>query len=216
MVEPYYDQGGITIYHADCADVLPDVDPARVDLLLTDPPYGIGYDSGHAKHQGSSIDRGMVVGDDSPFDPSHLLHYGRAIIWGGNCFASKLPDWPGWIVWDKVTQNVSQMRGAEAEFAWTNFVTRSRVFRHLWRGAYRDSENGHHVHPTQKPVALMRWVLDNWTEPGDLILDPYMGSGPVARACADLGRRYIGVEIVEEYCEAAVNRLGQMAMVLDA
>ena len=55
----------------------------------------------------------------------------------------------------------------------------------------------------------MRWIVENWTEPGDLVFDPYMGSGPVAKACQELGRRYIGVEIVEEYCQAAVGRLAQ-------
>jgi len=84
----------------------------------------------------------------------------------------------------------------------------------MWAGYKRDSELGHHVHPTQKPVALMRWILDKWTEPGDLVFDPYMGSGPIAQACHELGRRYIGVEIVEEYCQTAVNRLGQQTLAL--
>ena len=61
----------------------------------------------------------------------------------------------------------------------------------------------------------MRWIVDKWTEPGDLVFDPYMGSGPIARACLDLGRRYVGIEIVEEYCQTAVNRLGQLALALE-
>lgn len=215
-VKPYYESDGITIYHADCVDVISLVEPSSVALLLTDPPYGIGYDPQHPKHQGSSIDFAPVVGDESDFDPAPLLRFPRLILWGANCYASRLPDHPGWLVWDKVTQPVSQMRGAEAEFAWTNFVTRPRVFRHLWRGAFRDSENGFHVHPTQKPVSLMKWILGNWTQPGDLIFDPYMGSGPVAQACHEMGRRYIGVEIVERYCEIAVNRLAQGVLTFGA
>ncbi len=95
---------------------------------------------------------------------------------------------------------------------------RVQVFRHLWKGFLTDSEHQpqRRVHPTQKPVALMRWIIDKWTKPGDLVFDPYMGSGPVARACLDLGRRYIGVEIVEEYCQAAVDRVGQLALPLDS
>ena len=215
MSDTYYDHDGITIYHADNADVeWPD--PADVGLLLTDPPYGIGHDPQHPKYQGSSNPLyASVVGDDGPFDPTPLLVYHRCIIWGGNCFASALPDHPGWIVWDKVTQPTSAMRGAELELAWTNCVSRPMMFRHLWRGAYRDSEHGSYLHPTQKPVALMRWSVDKWTKPGDLVFDPYMGSGPVARACLDLGRRYVGIEIVEEYCEAAVDRLGQLALALE-
>lgn len=65
------------------------------------------------------------------------------------------------------------------------------------------------LHPTQKPASLMRVILEEWSAPGELIYDPYMGSGPVAQACRELGRRYIGVEIVEEYCEIAVQRLAQ-------
>jgi DNA modification methylase len=209
-LKPYYDRDGITIWNADCAEVLPLIDPAEVALVLTDPPYGLGYDLLQRKWSQTDADHSeFVVGDQEPFDPAPLLRFGRCVIWGGNCFASRLPDHPGWLVWDKVTQEVSGMRGAEAEFAWTNFVTRSQVFRHLWRGAFRATENGFHVHPTQKPVSLMKWILGNWTEPGDLILDPYMGSGPVAQACHEMGRRYIGVEIVEEYCQVAVNRLAQ-------
>ncbi len=221
-MKPYYDQDGITIYHADCADVLPGIDPSTVDLLLTDPPYGANV-TARQRRQGTTTPGDLsdkwgpgstvhpdVVGDDKPFDPTPLLVFGRCIIWGGNCFASRLPDWPGWIAWDKVTRNgFDNHRIAELEFAWTNFVTRPRLFRHMWAGAFRDSERHTKYHPTQKPVSLMKWVLGQWSEPDDLILDPYMGSGPVAEACYQLGRRYIGVEIEERYCEIAVQRLAQ-------
>jgi DNA modification methylase len=84
----------------------------------------------------------------------------------------------------------------------------------MWTGAFRDSERNVKLHPTLKPVSLMRWIVDRWTQPGDLVLDPYMGSGPVAQACHDLGRRYIGVEIVEDYCRVAANRLAQGVLAL--
>ena len=228
-MKPYYDSGGITIYHADCAEVLPSIDPADVSLVLTDPPYG-SIVTDRQRRQGTTTPGDLtdkwgpgrtvhadVYGDDKPFDPTPLLRYRRLILWGGNCFASRLPDHPGWIAWDKVTRNgFDEHRMAEVEYAWTNFVTRPQVFRHMWAGAFRDSERGTKYHPTQKPVALMKWILDRWTEPGDLILDPYMGSGPVARACADLGRRYIGIEIVEDYCKVAVDRLRQGVLPLEA
>lgn len=221
-MKPYYDEGGITIYHGDCADVLPIIDPSDVALLLTDPPYGSLVTDRQIRQgtttpgdlsdkwgPGSTV-HNAVHNDDRPFDPAPLLRFPRCIIWGGNCFSSRLPEWPGWIAWDKVTRNgLDNHRMAEMELAWTNFVTRPVMFRHMWAGAFRDSERGTAYHPTQKPVALMRWILDRWTEPGDLVLDPYMGSGPIAQACHDLGRRYIGVEIVEDYCKVAVNRLAQ-------
>jgi site-specific DNA-methyltransferase (adenine-specific) len=182
-------------------------------LLLTDPPYGIDYKPDTNKNRGGQFTE-RVHRDDEPFDPSPLIAY-RAIIWGSNNFASRLPDSGGWIVWDKVTRNGINLPRADCELAWSNVSSTPRVFRHMWAGAFRDSERGSALHSSQKPVALMRWILDKWTKPGDLVFDPYMGSGPVARACLDLGRRYIGVEIVEEYCQAAVDRLGQLAFPLE-
>jgi DNA modification methylase len=84
-----------------------------------------------------------------------------------------------------------------------------RMFRHLWRGVCRASEAGQEVlHPTQKPVALMRWCLQRAKlQPGALVFDPYMGSGPVAAACKELGLHYVGCELVEQYCAAAVERV---------
>ena len=213
-MSPYYDRDGITIYHARCEDVLPSIDPDDVGLLLTDPPYGIDLDTDYTKKHGR---RGgtfvSIASDDEPFDPGPLLAYGRCVLWGANNYASRLPDAPAWIVWDKVCLNLpTSYRSAEAELAWTNVTRRMQVFHHQWMGAARDTERGRTLHPTQKPVALMRWIIDRWTEPGDLVLDPYMGSGPIARACADLGRRYFGVELVEEYCAVAVKRLSQQTL----
>jgi DNA modification methylase len=105
---------------------------------------------------------------------------------------------------------------SEAELAWTNLANGIRVYRHKWFGLVRDSEIHYHVHPTQKPVALMRWIIERYTSPGDLVLDPYMGSGPVARACLDTRRRYIGIEIEEQYCAVAVQRLQQSALPLES
>jgi len=212
QVTPYYDVDGTTIYHADCADVFPLVPPEAVDLLLTDPPYGIDLDTDYSALHGSHRVYARVEGDAAPFNPKALLTYGRCVLWGGNHYASRLPDSPSWLVWDKRGHQQSTVF-SDVEMAWTNLGGPAVKYRHLW-GVNRETERGLYVHPTQKPVALMRWIVDRWTEPGDLVFDPYMGSGPVARACADLGRRYIGVEIVEEYCQAAVNRLGQMALPL--
>jgi len=219
-VTPFYDQDGITIYHADCKDVLPLVNPASVDLLLTDPPYGMGYvverqlvgNGNRRVWMGGGL---PVHGDDTPFDPAPLLAFPRLAIFGGNHFHDKLPVSPGWIVWDKTGGGRGPNNTfSDVEMAWTNLTNTPHIYRHLWKGLTRDSEAGKSVlHPTQKPVPLMRWIIEKWSEPGDLVFDPYMGSGPIARACLDLGRRYIGVEIVEEYCQAAVDRLGQQAFV---
>ena len=212
---PYFDRDGIVIYHADCSDVLPDIDPDSVDLLLTDPPYGINLKTDYAKRKRghSRTDYPAVYGDDQPFDPTPLLRYGRCVLWGANNYADRLPPTQSWMVWDrKVNPGVST---AHAELAWTNLGGTVRMFRHMWVGHWRESERHWHVHPTQKPAALMRWIIDRWTKPGDLVLDPYMGSGPVAQACHELGRRYIGIELVEDYCKVAVSRLAQQTLDLD-
>lgn len=214
---PYYDSDGVTIYHADCADVLPLVDPTDVALVLTDPPYGIDLDTDYSKLRDAGYigpDYGRrVAGDTAPFDPAHLVPFGRLFLFGANHYHHRLPEGGQWFVWDKVTRNDVTVRQADGEIAWTNAGGKNCIIRrHMWSGAFRDSERGFTVHPTQKPASLMRWIVGKWTEPGDLVLDPYMGSGPVAQACADLGRRYIGVELVEDYCRVAVERLSQQTL----
>lgn len=207
LPKPYYqdDRNGITIYNADCRDLLPHL--GRFDLLLTDPPYGIDLDT--SARWDWLPDQAPVANDDKPFDPRHLLDPGvPAILWGGNHYASRLPDSKGWIAWDKATRNGLDLKQAEIEFAWTNCMTRPRCFRHMWSGAFRESERGSRLRPTQKPVALMRWCLSFFPD-AKTVIDPYMGSGPVARACKDAGLRYVGIEIVEKYCEIAVKRLAQ-------
>jgi DNA modification methylase len=119
-------------------------------------------------------------------------------------------------VWSKIQSQAiidgrSRMASAPVELAWSNVASNPELFNHFWAGGplHRASERRTSLHPAQKPVALMRWIIDRWASPGDLVLDPYMGSGPIARACLDTGRRYIGIEIEERYCEIAVKRLAQ-------
>jgi site-specific DNA-methyltransferase (adenine-specific) len=209
---PYYQDDAVTIYHGDCREILPGL--PKVDLVLTDPPYGIRYNMEHnpqSKHVESHRGQtGAVRNDDVPFDPSFLMSVGKGrIIWGANCFASRLPDNPAWLVWDKVTKNGLNVRIAECELAWTDCVGKPAVFRHLWSGAFRDSERGSKVHPTQKPVLLMSWCATRPGVPAGVILDPFMGSGPTLRAAKDLGRKAIGIEIEERYCEIAAKRMAQ-------
>lgn len=207
LPEPYYADDAVTIYHADCRDVLPHVVPDDVDLLLTDPPYGMDYKPLRGA-DGSKRWTTSVEGDTSPFDPAPLLTFPRAVLFGANWYADRLPPSGGWIVWDKTPKHIKAgFAQSHAELAWTNLGRSIQKFNYQWGGEARGGEPN--LHPTQKPVALMRWIVDRWTGPGALVLDPYMGSGPIARACADLGRRYIGVEIVEDYCRVAVDRLRQ-------
>lgn len=222
-MRPFYDNAGIQIYLGDCRAILPAL-IERPALILTDPPYGVNENT---KRDSSgrgwrpdiprrAYDYTPVAGDDEPFDPAHILALDcPSILWGANHYANKLPPSPSWLTWDKRDGTTSD-DNADCEHAWTNLGGPARLYRHLWRGMIKASERDQvRMHPTQKPVALMRWCLLRANlAPGALVLDPYMGSGPVAQACKELGLRYIGIELVEQYCERAVMRLSQEVMEL--
>lgn len=220
-MKPYYDDGkGIVIYHADCREVLPTL--GRVDLVLTDPPYGIDIVRSDGKMGGTSKDikrwagqinpvYAPVHGDDKPIDPAMVLDAGRKhILWGGNYIADKLPPSPTWLIWYKRINGI-QNDFSDCELAWSDIGGPARVFQHMWMGMLRDSEQGIHLHPTQKPVALMSWCLA--CVPGiAIVIDPYMGSGPVLEAAKNVGLTAIGIEIEERYCEIAARRLSQQVL----
>ena len=198
----------IQLFLADCRDLIPRL--PKPDLVLTDPPYGMAY---HPRRGGRGSMRWadqLIVGDDQPFDPAHLLALGRCVLWGGNWYADKLPASGGWLVWDKTPKGRKEgFHASDAELAWTNCCSSVRKFSLQWGGQARNGEA--FFHPTQKPVGLMRWILEQFTSAGDLVLDPYMGSGPVAQACRELNRRYIGIEIAENHFRATQARLAQLS-----
>mgnify|MGYP001566311637 CR=1 FL=1 len=214
---PYYEHGGITIYHGDCREILPSL--PKVDLVLTDPPYGIrhnfeGHGGGGAHNRRNLI---RLIGDDILFDPRFLLKIGKEqIIFGADHFHSLLPSTGSWIAWDKLDGMESWDTFSDVEFAWHSCQHRARIFRMKWKGiaCVKAGENGgRREHPTQKPMALISWcvILSNST---GTILDPFMGSGTTLRAAKDLGRKAIGIEIEEKYCEIAAKRLAQEVLAL--
>ena len=194
-MKPYYQEDGITIYHGDCRDVLPAL--PKAGLVLTDPPYGLDM---AAKPFRSRFAR--AGWDSAPATPE-LLDLVRSkgdvqIIWGGNYYM--LPPKQCFLVWDK--QQPEDFSSAMCEIAWTSLDQAAKMFR-CWALSYE------RFHPTQKPEALMRWCL-KFAE-GD-VLDPFMGVGTTLRAAKDLGRRAIGIEIEEKYCEIAAKRLSQQVL----
>jgi len=204
---PYYEHAGITIYHGDCREILPEI---RADVVVTDPPYGIGSKWAHGEmvgRNGSSRLWGKgETWDDAPpgADTLALVLYAAplACIWGGNYFG--LPPSRQWLVWDKV----QQFSGSDAELAWTNWPGTVRVYRKSRIEAYGANAESVKAHPTEKPIGLIRWCI-GFVPDAQLILDPFMGSGTTLRAAKDLGRRAIGIEIEERYCEIAAKRLAQ-------
>lgn len=220
-MKPYYEHAGITIYHADCAECVP-FGPV---VLLTDPPYGIDYDGNSQRFTRNASpwwkevdnskvrDGGRVHGDAAPFNPAPWLKW-PAIMWGANHYADKLPVSGGWLVWDKrLGAEDMADKGwplSEAELAWSNVRGSVRVFRNLWSGLLRSAEKGEHYHPTQKPVELMQWCIGFLPE--GPVFDPFMGSGTTLVAAKNVGRKAIGIEIEERYCEIAARRLSQEVM----
>ncbi len=205
---PYYQDSAVTIYHGDCREILPAL--PKVDLVLTDPPYGIAHPCDFkARGRGklaACTDYPDVHGDGQPFDPAQWITQ-PAILFGANHYASRLPDSAGWLVWDKLRPD--DLDQSTCELAWSNIIKGVRRFRYLWNGMIRAGDDLLY-HPTQKPVELMAWCLSfPWTEPLGTILDPFMGSGTTLRAAKDLGRKAIGIEIEERYCEIAAKRMAQ-------
>ena len=192
--------GNAELWLGDCAEVIPNV--SGVDLVLTDPPYGVSHDKSGAGKRYKV--RKMIVGDEAPPDMAWAMAH-KAIIWGGNCF--DLPRSTGWLVWDKCHSDKSQH--SQAELAWTSVVRTVRHYREAYHGFMRQRDGW--FHPTQKPVGLMRWCLGLAGADCQVAFDPYMGSGPVGVACAELGRRYIGVEKDPEFFEIACRRIEDAA-----
>ena len=205
---PYYDHAGITIYHGDCREVLPSL--GEFDLLLTDPPYGIGAARGSFGDPESvwRKDYGDSDWDDNPADMGNIRSVmgiaEHQIVWGGGTYFD-LGTARCFLVWDK-------LRGAndyaDAELAWTNLDRTVRVIRYLWNG-YLKAIPEDRFHPTQKPLAVIRWAIQQAPETCESILDPFMGSGTTLRAAKDLGRKAMGIELEERYCEMAAKRMRQ-------
>jgi site-specific DNA-methyltransferase (adenine-specific) len=228
FVRPYYSDsnGQIVIFNARWEDVWAHLAAQSslkhedVALLWADPPYGVDEEterlSKGRSNATASLDWARVAGDAAPFDPRPLLQFPRAALWGANHYAQHLPASPSWWWWDKRDGGTPD-DNADGELAWTNLGGPARQFSHLWRGMIKASEReDRRVHPTQKPVALATWGFQRATlKPGNLVFSPYMGSGPEARAALDMGLRFIGCEIVEEYCKAAVNRLRQLPLLAE-
>lgn len=199
------DDGTVQLYHGDCLEVLPELEAGNVDVVVTDPPYGIGY---KAHQYPNSVFDGVLHGDDKLFDPSPIVNLGvPTIIWGGNNFADKLPK-GGWLCWDKrCGEDVDAVWGSPFELAWHSRPQVFKMKRLMHFGWHNADGPIKRVHPTQKPIALMQWCLSLVVD--GRVCDPYMGSGTTGVACVNLGRRFIGIEIDRGYFDIAVKRIQQ-------
>ena len=192
--------GRATLYLGDCRDILPTL--GKVDAVVTDPPYGIRADEnpvrGSQKHE--------KLGWDTERPPPEvfaqiLAAAPHAVIWGGNYFADLLPPTMRWLVWDKMQGDFSL---ADCEFAWTSEQKAARIFRYSRGAALQDGKE----HPTQKPIALMKWCIDMLPK-ANSVLDCFLGSGTTGVAAVQMGRDFIGIEREERYFDIACRRIEQ-------
>ena len=194
-----------------CGDATKDLDKLldgkKVDLVLTDPPYGINYKSPSGSGLTKRGDYPTLINDDKKFDPDFLLSLcEKIILWGANHYCDSLPVSRMWLVWDKRDGDAIN-NNSDCELAWCSFGGSCRLFHHKWNGMIKASEHDQkRVHPTQKPVKLFQWILDNWSNPKDVVLDPFLGSGSTLIACEQTGRTCYGMEIDPGYVDVIIER----------
>lgn len=203
-------KGTLELSCEDCMALMARYPDKHFDLAIVDPPYGIGEDGAknHSRDRLATATRYAPKSWDSAIPPmeyfAELRRVSRhQIIWGGNYFP--LPPSSCWLVWDK--DNSGDF--ADCELAWASFKTAVRKFKYRWNGMLQENmaEKEKRIHPTQKPVALYRWLLANYAEKGQRILDTHLGSGSHAIACHYFGAHLTACEIDADYFAAATARI---------
>ena len=195
------------IIQGDCLEILPTL--TGIDAVITDPPYGMGKHNKFGSRDKASAATAYkpIIGDDQDFDPTPFLGFPVVVLFGANWYAPRLPASGGWIVWDKKDGGTSD-NFSDGEMAWVKGSNVMRIIHHKWRGMIRASEQGEpRLHSTQKPVWVMKWIIEQYTQPGDTVLDPFMGSGTTGVACIKTGRRFVGCEIDPGYFAIAKRRI---------
>jgi|TARA_R110000868_G_C10789215_1_gene756151 DNA modification methylase len=196
--------GNATLYLGDCLEVLPLID--KVDAVITDPPYGINAESAGGRGMSGwnnfeKLHWDKVRPEKATFDL--FLQKGKiVVVWGGNYFTDWLPPSMGWLSWDKCQDGFSL---ADFELAWTNQHKAARRINYSRAMALKDVKE----HPTQKPIAVMKWCIEQCKPSPKTILDPFMGSGTTGIAALQMGRQFIGIEREQKYFDIACKRIEQ-------
>jgi len=205
----------INLINDDCMNVMKGYPDNHFDLAIVDPPYGLGdrLIKGGAKGKMGTLrklaDKKVSLWDNKIPEKKYFIELKRVsknqIIWGGNYFLDYLGKTDGFIVWDKMN-GTNPM--ADAELAWQNIKGTTRMFR--WH--HFSGERTNKIHPTQKPIQLYKWILNNYAKKGDSILDTHLGSGSIAIACHDYGYDLVGVELDKDYFNSATKRFNNHTM----
>ena len=212
MIDQYINR----IIQGDCLEVMKGMSDKCVDLIVTDPPYGIKMSKGYKGFEGfrgfgkpikrKSYQDNWDYKRPCPEIFYNILRVGKSvIIFGGNYFADILPQSTHWIVWDKLQ---TMPTFSDCELLWTNINRKSvKKITVEWNGLL--GKENIRLHPTQKPVKLIEKIIDTYSKQGDIIFDPFSGSGTTAVAAKELNRKFICVEIDPKYCKIAEDRLKQ-------
>ena len=204
-------------YNIDCMKGMKEFPDNYFDLALCDPPYGGVTQGGYMQNRMSGgvaknrNDYHLSLWQCEKPDAAYFKELQRVsknqIIWGGNYFASMLPESQCWLVWDK--EKPEGVSFADVELAWTSFNQAARIYHFAWNGMLQgDMKNKERkFHPSQKPVALYKWVLSKFAKEGDTILDTHVGSASSLIACHEMGFKYVGFELDETYYKASKDRL---------
>lgn len=208
-MKPYYEEDGITIIHGDCAEVMPSLDP--VDIVLTDPPYGMEYQSGYRIGKPPP----KIRGDDTflsglVVEAVSLARCAAYVFcrWD-NLIAGDLVKPTSVLAWVKNNWSAGDLNHAHGRqweaicfYPGSNHVFHSRIPDVIY-----DDRVASDSHGTVKPVGLLKRLIA--ANEGDVVLDPFMGTGTTLRAAKDVGRKAIGIEVEERYCEIAAKRCSQ-------
>jgi DNA modification methylase len=213
MLTPYFETESGKLYHGDCLEIIPQLEP--VDLVLTDPPYGIGESNEKnlsRRKKAKPRDYGSFNWDRQKVSDRHILATVSAakncILFGGNYYGGVLGNTSCYLVWDK---DNGQNDFSDCELAWTNFDSAVRKFKYRWNGMLQENAGRRkekRYHPTQKPVGLFVKILLNYAKAEFGVLDPFAGSGTTAIACERMGlKRWILIEKEKRYCDICVKRI---------
>jgi site-specific DNA-methyltransferase (adenine-specific) len=208
------------VHLCDCMEYMSGVPDKYYELAIVDPPYGISLEGKNVIKNKSDSNRIFNTDwDIAPPSKEYFDELSRVsknqIIWGGNYFLDILGYCKAPIIWDKLNGDSLY---ADGEMAWTSrgLPRNLRIWKHQWCGAFKASERGaEKIHPTQKPVALYKWLLKNYAKPNDKIFDSHVGSGSIRIACHDMGFDFEGCEIDKDYWEAQEERYQMHAMQQD-
>ena len=206
MPAPQISSPFLDLRRMDCMELMAQYPDKHFELAIVDPPYGINW-LDQAKNPNKAKNwkvHQCKTWDQSPPTPVYFVELRRVsrnqIIWGGNYMAENLMSTPCWLIWDKM----QEFRGAVFEMAWTSFNSPAKAFRMSRVEAYANQDK---IHPTQKPVALYNWLLENYAKPGDKILDTHMGSGSIAIACHYRKHHLTACELDKDYFQDACKRI---------